>query len=173
MEEEVVVLVDARDNEVGTAPKLQAHREGSLHRAVSVFVFNERGQTLLQRRAEGKYHSSGLWSNACCSHPRPGERPHAAAIRRLEEEMGVQSPLRHVFSFIYRAELDRGLSEHELDHVFVGRHDSDPSPDPEEVGEWRWVDPAELRSELRDHPERFSAWFPIAWRLLEESGEVG
>jgi isopentenyl-diphosphate Delta-isomerase len=162
MAEEVVVLVDPKDNEVGTAPKMAAHREGRLHRAVSVFVLNAAGEMLLQRRALGKYHSSGLWSNACCSHPRPGENPHQAARRRLKEEMGLDYTVDHLFSFIYRAELDAGLTEHELDHVYLGIGDADPVPDPEEVVDWRWVGLDELKLEMEEHPERFTAWFPLA-----------
>jgi isopentenyl-diphosphate Delta-isomerase len=166
--EEEVVLVDARDNAVGTAPKLQAHRSGLLHRAISVFVFDEAGRVLLQRRALDKYHSSGLWSNACCSHPRPGEQPHAAAIRRLQEEMGMSAPLEYCFSFIYKAQLDEGLWEHELDHVFIGSADADPTPQAAEVAEWRWVSPEVLEGELAAHPDRFTAWFPMAYEKLRD-----
>lgn len=166
MEEEVVVLVDSRDNVVGAAPKMEAHRKGLLHRAISVFVFNGDGEMLLQRRAKGKYHSGGLWANACCSHPRPGENPHKAAIRRLEEEMGLQAPLDYSFSFIYRAELDQDLVEHELDHVFTGTISTDPKPDPEEVGDWRWIAPEALEAELTATPEQFTAWFPLALEAL-------
>ncbi|HUE96025.1 MAG TPA: isopentenyl-diphosphate Delta-isomerase [Longimicrobiaceae bacterium] len=164
--EEKVVLVDDRDNVVGSAPKLQAHREGSLHRAISVFLFSPAGEMLLQRRAAGKYHSAGLWTNACCSHPRLGEKPHQAAVRRLEEEMGLACPLSHVFSFIYRAALDGGLIEHELDHVFVGVVEADPDPDPAEVDAWRWIDLGALERELALAPETFTAWFPIALRQV-------
>jgi isopentenyl-diphosphate Delta-isomerase len=166
MQEELVVLVDARDHEIGTLPKLQAHVEGRLHRAVSVFVFNTAGEMLLQRRAAGKYHSAGLWSNACCSHPRPGETPHHAAGRRLHEEMGLACELSGVGTFLYRAELDSGLVEHELDHVFVGMVAEDPRPDPAEVGEWRWATAAAVQRDLARHPEQFSAWFPLALRLV-------
>jgi isopentenyl-diphosphate Delta-isomerase len=167
-EEEKVVLVDPDDNPIGTAPKLQAHLEGRLHRAISVFVFNDRGEMLLQRRAESKYHSGGLWSNTCCSHPRPGEETIAAADRRLREEMGFQTPLEAAFTFLYRAELEAGLVENELDHVFVGTTDAEPMPDPREVDAWRWIDPTDLRRELAEHPETFTAWFPIAAMLLLE-----
>jgi len=173
MREESVVLVDTEDNEVGIAPKLEAHRRGLLHRAVSVFVFNSRGETLLQRRASRKYHSAGLWSNTACSHPRPGETPHAAAKRRLREEMGVRCSPRYAFRFLYRAELDRGLIEHELDHVFVGTSDAGPEPDPSEVEEWRWIGVAQLREELAAGPHRFTAWLPIAWKILTENDAAG
>jgi isopentenyl-diphosphate Delta-isomerase len=168
MQEELVILVDAEDNEIGLAPKMQAHRTGDLHRAISVFLLNSRGEMLLQRRAFGKYHSSGLWSNACCSHPRRGESPGDAAARRLREEMGISCDLQPAFRFTYRAELEDGLVEHELDHVFVGRTDDTPHADPEEVGEWRWVAIGELQREMRDDPDRFTAWFHIALpRVIE------
>lgn len=166
--EEEVVLVDSRDNELGTAPKLDAHRTGALHRAISVFIFNSAGEMLLQQRAQGKYHSPGLWSNTCCTHPRPGEKPHGAALRRLREEMGLEASLDHAFSFIYKADLGSGLSEHELDHVFVGYLDTDPKPDPAEIGDWRWVTPEVVQEELTEDPSRFSVWFPIAFTALQD-----
>jgi isopentenyl-diphosphate Delta-isomerase len=166
VKEEVVVLVDAQDRPVGILPKRQAHLEGRLHRAVSVFVFNERGEMLLQRRAAEKYHSGGLWSNACCSHPRPGETLPDAARRRLREEMGLDVPLDLAFTFTYRAELDAGLTEHEFDHVYVGTGNEDPRPDPAEVEAWRWVSMAQLRRELEEDPGAFTAWFPVALRRL-------
>lgn len=168
MEEEQVVLVDRLDNALGTMPKMQAHRDGRLHRAISVFIYNDAGQLLLQKRAEGKYHSPGLWTNACCSHPRPNEQPHAAALRRLNEEMGIECPLEYAFSFLYRAELEGGLVEHELDHVFVGNTEAVPAPDPDEVGGWRWTSPAEIERELATDPSRFTAWFPIAFEQLTQ-----
>lgn len=169
--EDQVVLVDSRDNVIGTMPKLEAHEKGVLHRAISVFIFNRDGDLLLQRRADSKYHSAGLWSNTCCSHPYPDERPHLAAIRRLREEMGIECGLRFAFAFLYRAELDSGLTEHELDHVYVGEFEGDPQPDPDEVGEWRWISPGELAAELESAPERFSAWFPIALERLLANAE--
>lgn len=167
MTDDLVVLVDARDNEIGTAPKLQAHVDGVLHRAVSVCVYDREGRMLLQRRAAEKYHSGGLWSNACCTHPRPGENPHRAATRRLAEEMGLETTLDHAFAFIYRAELDAGLTEHELDHVFIGVSERDPEPDPREVMEWRWAAPEELRRELEEAGDTFTAWFRILAPRLE------
>lgn len=162
--DEVVVLVDAADRELGTAAKLAVHRDGRLHRAVSVFVFDDAGRWLLQRRADGKYHSAGLWSNAACTHPRPGEAPAAAALRRLREEMGVQCALAPAFAFVYRAELPDGpepLVEHEYDHVFVGRYGGAAAPAPDEVAAWRWVDAGALADEMAAAPERFTAWFRI------------
>jgi isopentenyl-diphosphate delta-isomerase len=168
MAEDLVVLVDPRDNDLGTAPKLAAHLDGRLHRAVSVFVYDRSGRMLLQRRAAEKYHSSGLWSNACCTHPRPNENPHRAATRRLKEEMGLLTRLEHAFAFIYRAELDNALIEHELDHVFVGIGDDDPLPDPDEVMDWRWVAPADLERELEEDPDRFTSWFRMVVPRLAE-----
>src|SRR4051812_13717578 len=159
-----VVLVDADDREVGRAEKQAAHVSGALHRAFSVFVFDGEGRTLLQRRASAKYHSGGLWSNACCGHPLPGEEVAHGARRRLGEELGIDCPLQAVARFPYRAELEGGLGEHEIDHVLAGRWSGTPRPDPAEVEAWRWISPAELEAELSDDPSRFTAWLPLAWR---------
>ena len=156
-----VVLVDEEDREIGTMEKLDAHRRGLLHRAVSAFLLDSEGRHLLQRRADGKYHSAGLWSNACCSHPFPGESTDDAVSRRLREEMGVSVPLTPLFRYTYRAELDNGLIEHEVDHVFIGRLDGVPSPDPAEVSEWRWIAPDALAAELALAPGNFTAWFHL------------
>ena len=170
---ELVVLVDESGRELGTATKLSVHVSGRLHRAVSVFVFDGEGRMLLQRRAAGKYHSGGLWSNTCCGHPRPGEPPAAAAHRRLREEMGFHCPLVPASSFVYRTALENGLIEHEHDEVFVGRFDGTPVPCLQEVEDWRWVAADELIADVSDHPSRYSAWFPIALRklLAREAGE--
>ena len=154
---EHVILVDERDAPVGVAEKLEAHRAGALHRAFSVFVQDRAGQVLLQRRAEAKYHSGGLWSNTCCGHPRPGEDTRAAATRRLREEMGVACALEAVGGFVYRARLGE-LTEHEFDHVFAGRFDGDPRPDPAEVVEWRWMNLDALTRDLEARPERYTVW---------------
>lgn len=164
-EDERVILVDPDDAELGTAPKLEAHRTGALHRAFSVFVFDAEGRMLLQRRAEGKYHCGGLWTNAACGHPRPGEATRAAAARRLEEEMGFTCPIERRTALLYRAEVGGGLVEHELDHVFVGEFAGEPVPDPHEVGAWRWITAPELRAELARAPERYTPWFRL---LVEE-----
>jgi len=169
-----IVLVDARGQAVGSGEKLDVHHRGALHRAFSIFLFNARGEQLLQRRAHAKYHSGGLWTNACCGHPRPGEATAAAAARRLGEELGIEAPLSEAFAFTYRAELDRGLVEHEYDHVFLGRFDGEPRPDPAEVEAWRWLGADALRGELAAQPERFTAWFRIcAERVLEHQQAAG
>lgn len=167
---ERVILVNEEDEEIGAAGKLEAHREGRLHRAFSIFVLNGRGELLLQRRARGKYHSGGLWTNTCCGHPRPGETTEAAAHRRLREEMGFDCPLRPVFHFVYEAELDDGLREHELDHVFVGRWEADPSPDPEEAEAWRWSGLDEVARDVEERPDEYTVWFRIALPRLLSSG---
>jgi len=164
-----VVLVDAQDRAVGSGEKLDVHRRGALHRAFSIFLFNARGEQLLQRRAHRKYHSGGLWTNACCGHPRPGEATAAAAARRLGEELGIEVTLSEAFAFTYRAELEHGLVEHEYDHVFLGRFDGEPRPDPTEVEAWRWLAADALRGELAAQPQGFTAWFRIcAERVLAE-----
>jgi isopentenyl-diphosphate delta-isomerase len=169
-EHEQVVLVDWLDRPVGTAGKLAAHREGRLHRAFSVLVLNEAGEVLLQRRAAGKYHSGGLWSNTCCSHPRPDEDTGAAARRRLREEMGFDCDLEEAFSFVYRTELGEGLVEHEYDHVFLGRWDGTPDPAPGEVEEWRWLSAGDLRTAIDRHPEDYTYWFRVIVRELDDRG---
>jgi isopentenyl-diphosphate Delta-isomerase len=159
--EERVVLVDENDAEVGTLGKQRAHLEGRLHRAISVFVLNARDEMLL--RAPGKYHSGGLWTNACCSHPRPGEAVDVAARRRLREEMGIDCALTPLFRFTYRAPVGPGLVEHEYDHVFAGRWDGDPEPSPDEVDGWRWAPVADLVREVRESPEAFTPWFRMVF----------
>ena len=176
--DERVILVDERDRELGTVEKLRAHKEGSLHRAFSVFIFDRAGRLLLQRRARGKYHSGGLWSNTACGHPRPGEATREAARRRLREEMGLDCELREAFAFLYRAELGGALVEHEYDHVFVGVGETEPAPDPSEVEEWRWVSMGELRRALAEEPQRYSYWLKLAvegdhWRKLYALGLGG
>lgn len=166
--EESVVLVDPDDNEVGTMAKLQAHVEGRLHRAFSVFLFDADGRLLMQRRATGKYHSAGLWTNTCCSHPRPGEPVLAAAKRRLQEEMGISAPLTAGFTFTYRAEFSNGLIEHELDHVLFGTWSGPVAPDPAEVSEWRYATLEELDADLRACPERYTAWLHVCWPRVRE-----
>ncbi|MGD1844654.1 MAG: isopentenyl-diphosphate Delta-isomerase [Salibacteraceae bacterium] len=160
--EEKVILVDESDRPLGTMDKLEAHRQGVLHRAFSVFVFNEQNELLLQQRAHHKYHSGGLWTNTCCSHPRPGEEVMDAAHRRLVEEMGFDCPIEFKFSFIYKKVLDNELTEHELDHVLVGQFSDAPEVNPDEVGGWRYVDLETLMKEINLYPERFTEWFKLS-----------
>lgn len=167
---ERVVLVDHEDRESGTAPKHAVHLDGSLHRAFSVFVFDSAGNTLLQRRSAAKYHSGGLWSNTCCGHPRPGESTRAAACRRLREEMGFDCALQPVLSFVYKRDLENGLIEHELDHVFVGQFDGTPVPNPQEVDDWRWVALSVVATDMIANPRLYSVWFPIALAKLCATG---
>ncbi len=160
--EERVILVDGDGLEIGSEEKVRAHREPRLHRAFSIFVFDGAGRTLIQQRAAHKYHSASLWANACCSHPRPGERTIDAAHRRLHEEMGFDCALDHAFAFVYRADVGQGLVEHEYDHVFVGRYEGEPRPDPAEVAAWEWAPLASLPDRILSQPDRFAVWFRIA-----------
>lgn len=155
----MVILVDRDDNRVGWASKAEAHEKGLLHRAVSVLLFNSRGELLIQRRAADKYHSAGLWANTCCTHPSAGEENASAAVRRLREELGITASLQPFGSFIYCARLGRGMTEYELDHLFVGRSDADPAPDPAEVAECRYVSLPALRRDMARHPGRYAVWF--------------
>jgi len=153
-----VILVDEQDREIGTMEKLEAHRKGLLHRAFSIFVFNSRMKLLLQKRADSKYHSDGLWTNTCCSHPRPGEDVMSAARRRLEEEMGFVCEMEEIFVFQYKAELSNQLVENEIDHVLVGRYDGNPVLNPEEAADYAWISLSELIDSVRDHPEKYTYW---------------
>ena len=164
--EETVVLVDEADNVQGYMGKREAHEKGVLHRAISVILYNSRGEQLVQQRAHTKYHWAGIWSNTCCSHPRKGESYKAAAERRLYEELGIKTVLREAFHFIYKAhDPSSGLTEHELDHVFVGVYDEDFDFNKEEVAAVRWMDTQTLNKEIAAHPENYSFWFKI---ILEE-----
>ena len=161
MIQEHVILVDHTGREIGTEEKLQAHREGKLHSAFSIFVFNAVGELLLQRRAWTKYHSGGLWTNTCCSHPRPGESYDRAARRRLNEEMGFDCELTGLFSFIYHVQLDNSLFEHELDHVFVGHYNGQPVPNPNEVDDWKWMNINALKQDVQENPKDYTYWFKL------------
>lgn len=167
---EQVILVDIHDIPLGTEEKLKAHELALLHRAFSVFVFNKSGELMLQRRALHKYHSPGLWTNTCCSHPRPGESTIDAAHRRLLEEMGFDCELDWKFSFIYKAPFDNGLTEHEFDHVFFGSFNHDPIINPEEVDSWKWIKMDDLMEDVKKNPEDYTVWFRIALEKMEESG---
>lgn len=159
---EFVVLVDEQDNPIGKMEKQQAHIEGLLHRAFSIFIFNSEKKLLLQKRASSKYHCGGLWTNSCCSHPRENENIQDAANRRLAEEMGMQCSLKPIFTFMYRAEFDNGLIEHEFDHVFFGESDQNPKINPEEVETYRYIAMENLQQEVKEFPQNFTPWFIIA-----------
>ncbi|HZS64888.1 MAG TPA: isopentenyl-diphosphate Delta-isomerase [Xanthobacteraceae bacterium] len=158
-ENDPVVLVDAGDTPLGSAPKLETHRRGLRHRAISVLIRNSQGLMLLQRRAAGKYHSRGLWTNACCSHPRPGETALAAARRRLREEMGFNCALKRLFLTHYRGAVSDDLIENEVVHVFGGSYDRDPAPDPAEASAWKWQSLPELIADQEACPQRYTIWF--------------
>lgn len=168
MNEQQVICVDEMDNAVGLAEKMDAHRKGLLHRAFSVFVFNSMGQMLLQQRALTKYHSPGLWSNACCSHPFPGEDTSAAAQRRLREELGFATPLENAFHFLYKAAFENGLMEYEFDHVYVGRYDGDVQINGDEVKDYRYLNIGDIKADLAVHPKKYTAWFHIAFPRVEK-----
>jgi isopentenyl-diphosphate delta-isomerase len=155
---EKIILVDREDRAIGTGEKLEVHKSGKLHRAFSIFVFNPKGELLLQRRAKGKYHSGGLWTNTCCSHPRAGEKLGEAVHRRLKQEMGFDCPLKEAFSFIYKVKFENGLYEHELDHVFLGRFDGKPVPNPEEADGWKWISLKELKEDIQKNPGNYTYW---------------
>jgi isopentenyl-diphosphate delta-isomerase len=165
---EEVVLVDENDHPVGRGEKIETHLSPKLHRAFSIFVFDPSGHLLLQKRARVKYHSGGLWSNTCCSHPRPGESTDSAAHRRLKEELGFDCEITKVFDLIYYAELENNFFEYEYDHIFVGRYDGSPAPDPDEVEDWKWVDVRTLAGDLRENPHVYSYWLRASFEQLLE-----
>lgn len=158
---ELLILVDEDDNEVGTLDKVSVHQKGLLHRAFSVFIFNSKGDLLLQQRADEKYHSPGLWSNTCCSHPGKGEELATAVTRRLQEEMGMEVATQFQFSFIYRTEFEDGLKEHEFDHVYFGRTDDLPKPNASEVKDWKYLNLQKLEEEIGSNPQNYTAWLKI------------
>lgn len=169
---EQVILVNENDEELGVMEKMQAHEKGLLHRAFSVFIFNTEGQMLLQQRAAKKYHSPGLWTNACCSHPRPGEKTLDAAQRRLQEELGFATELTAVFEFTYKASFDNGLTEHEFDHVYTGTYEGSIKPNMNEVLDYCYKSMEDIQESLQSHPHKYTVWFAIAfprilnwWRL--------
>ena len=168
MKQEQVILVDEKDKEYGSMEKMEAHKKGLLHRAFSVFVFNNKGEMLLQQRALQKYHSGGLWSNACCSHPQPGEAVADAARRRLAEEMGFETPLKKIFDFTYKAEFDNGLTEHEFDHVFTGEYDDPVFFNTEEVKDVCYKKMEDIKHSLETHPQKYTPWFQLAFPKIEQ-----
>ncbi|MDD4433882.1 MAG: isopentenyl-diphosphate Delta-isomerase [Parabacteroides sp.] len=157
----MVILVDENDNPVGTMPKMEAHEKAMLHRAFSVFILNANDEVLLQQRANDKYHSAGLWTNTCCSHPHPGEDTLGAARRRLKEEMGMEADLQFVFKFMYKAPFDNLLTEHEIDHVFIGKTDQLPVINPEEVASYKYMKPEEIKLDMEQNPQSYTVWFRI------------
>ncbi len=163
------MLVDENDIQTGIEDKLAAHRKNLLHRSFSIFVFNPGGELLLQQRASGKYHSGGKWSNTCCSHPMPSESTIDAAHRRLMEEMGFDCNMVEVFSFVYRENVGNGLTEHEYDHVFVGIHEQDPSPDPGEAQSWKWMGRNEVLEDAAIRPDSYTGW---SIRALNKLGKI-
>ncbi len=165
---EQVILVDEQDQPIGLMEKQAAHIGPHLHRAFSIFIFNSKGELLLQRRALSKYHSPGLWTNTCCSHPRDGETLEESTSRRLMEEMGIRCEMHEAFTFIYMAPVGEGLTEHEFDHVWVGISDTEPLPDSTEVDSWKYMRLEDIRSEMEVHPELFTEWFKISFAQVEQ-----
>ncbi|MEI6865015.1 isopentenyl-diphosphate Delta-isomerase [Flavicella sp.] len=161
MTEEQVILVDENDQQIGLMGKMEAHKKAILHRAFSVFVLNDKGEIMLQQRAANKYHSPLLWANTCCSHQKVDESNLDAGKRRLQEEMGFVTELKEVFSFIYKAPFDNGLTEHELDHVLLGDYNDDPKINKEEVENYKWMTPLSIKKDIQQQPEIYTAWFKI------------
>lgn len=168
----MVILVDVNDNPIGQMSKMEAHEKGILHRAFSVLIFNSNGELLLQRRAVGKYHSGGLWTNTCCSHPKPGQDTATAAVKRLQEEMGICANIDYHSCFIYRAELDHGLQEHEFDHIYTGRSDEQPVLNPDEVMEYTYLSPEDVSEDMFKNPDAYSVWFRIIWHKLMDTDKL-
>ncbi len=168
---EEIILVDENDNPIGFETKLRAHEDGGkLHRAFSIFIFDSAGRMLLQRRAQSKYHFGGLWTNACCSHPRRGEELEDAARVRLRQEFGFHTELEEVFRFTYRAsDAESGLTEYEFDHVFYGEFNGKPRPNPDEIADWKWVDLSEIMADIESNPSHYTPWFRIALHQVIEN----
>ena len=160
---EQLILVNELDEMVGTMEKMEAHQKAMLHRAFSIFIFNSKGEMLLQQRAEEKYHCGGLWTNTCCSHPRPEEDTAAAAKRRLQEELGFTTPIKKAFDFVYKAPFSNGLTEYEFDHVFFGEYEGDLRPNPKEVAAVRYLNVNTIQSMMEEKPAQFTPWFHIAF----------
>ena len=169
---EQVILVDEQDNPIGLMEKQAAHVTPHLHRAFSIFIFNSKGELLMQQRAFSKYHSPGLWTNTCCSHPRNGETTLEAAQRRLWEEMGMTCEMREVYTFIYKAPVGQGLTEHEFDHVFIGQSNLVPIINREEVESWKYMSLNDLKNDIRLHPEHYTEWFKITFEEMTHHAEV-
>lgn len=165
---EEVILVTEQDEPIGSMEKMEAHWKGVLHRAFSIFIVNDKNEMLLQQRAKGKYHSGGLWTNACCSHPRPDEKTETAAVRRLQEELGFNTPITKIFNFHYNAAFDNGLTEHEYDHVFTGTYNGKIIPNPAEVQDYCYKKMGEIAETIQTHPHKYTAWFCIAFPKVRE-----
>jgi len=161
MNEELVILVNEKDEQIGLMPKMEAHEKAVLHRAFSVFILNDKGELMLQQRALHKYHSPGLWTNTCCSHQRDKETSLGAGKRRLQEEMGFVTNLEERASFIYKAPFDNGLTEHEFDHILVGHYNESPNPNPDEVADWKWMAISDIEKDIAKNPNTYTAWFKI------------
>ncbi|WP_291960636.1 isopentenyl-diphosphate Delta-isomerase [Maribacter sp.] len=168
MKEEQVILVNENNEQIGTMAKMEAHEKAVLHRAFSVFITNDNGDIMLQQRAASKYHSPLLWTNTCCSHQRVGETNIEAGKRRLQEEMGFQAELKELFSFIYKAPFDNGLTEHELDHVMIGTYNAEPNINIEEVEAWKWMSPESIKEDISNNPNAYTAWFKIIFDKFYE-----
>ncbi|MFZ0489149.1 MAG: isopentenyl-diphosphate Delta-isomerase [Salegentibacter sp.] len=161
MEKEKVILVNEKDEQIGLMEKIEAHEKALLHRAFSVFVFNDKNELMIQQRARSKYHSPGLWTNTCCSHQREGETNIEAGKRRLQEEMGFSTELKDTISFIYKAPFDNGLTEHEFDHILVGNFEGEPNLNPEEVADWKWMSLEAIEKDMEKNPSVYTEWFKI------------
>lgn len=161
MKEEKVILVDENDNQIGLMAKMEAHEKALLHRAFSVFIFNDKNELMLQQRAKHKYHSPGLWTNTCCSHQREGETNIEAGKRRLQEEMGFVTELKETTSFMYKAPFDNGLTEHEYDHVMIGYFNDEPMINEDEVAAWKWMPLEDVKNDIAKSPDNYTAWFKI------------
>lgn len=164
-----VVLVNKNNRKIGVEEKIRVHQEGKLHRAFSIFIFNSKGELLIQQRAKSKYHSGGLWSNTVCSHPKPSETYYQSTHRRLQEEMGFDCKLKKIFHFIYRANLNDGLIENEFDSVFIGKYDKNPNPNLDEVMDYRWISIKKLKADIKANPNKYTIWLPIALRKIKHS----
>ncbi|MCF4100984.1 isopentenyl-diphosphate Delta-isomerase [Gillisia sp. M10.2A] len=172
MTEEKVILVNENDEQIGLMPKMEAHEKGLLHRAFSVFVFNDKNELMLQQRALDKYHSPGLWTNTCCSHQREGETNIEAGKRRLQEEMGFSVDLNDTISFIYKAPFDNGLTEHEFDHILIGNYNDEPALNPNEAASWKWMTLEAVEEDMQSHPEKYTEWFKIIFDKYYQSIQI-
>lgn len=168
MPEEMVILVNEKDEKIGLMSKQEAHEKAQLHRAFSVFIFNDKNELMLQQRALDKYHSPGLWTNTCCSHQRDGESNIDAGKRRLQEEMGFVTELNETISFIYKAPFDNGLTEYEFDHILTGHFNDEPNLNPAEVANWKWMSISDIKKDIELNPQSYTAWFKIIFEKYQE-----